>query len=341
MRPSLQGFFGGGAANDSNFKNGDFIDINNWTVIQSQIKLNGLSTIGGWPTPYDNKPTSHPVGDSANAACTYSYGLVSNDLPPGFAAPQQALRLQNSGHSVAYATVHGPAVISDQVVELVSGQTVQFWWRGLAGGDAYDIYGYLLNVDDGNTVELINETGPNDTGVTSWALETKEIPVGGNYKFVFIAGTYDFTGGTAVGGLLLITGVGTTPPVIVNSGDVIFDSAQLIGSSGLVASTDPSWNAFMKAHSVWSTNTSGGSSINVSTTVNFPASRVYVFQTGFDNSGTIYLDGVSVATGTDTFNTTPTNNVTVTAGNHDVRITGQNQAGASSPAGVAVLITAA
>ena len=213
MRPGLQGFWGGGAANDSNFKNGDFVDITSWTVIQSQIKLNGLSIIGGWPTPTDNKPTPQPVGDSANGYCTYTFALSSADLPPGFAAPQQALSLQNSGTSVAYGTVHGPAVISDQVVDLVPGQQVKFWWRGLAGGDAYDIYAYLLNIDNGNTVELINETGPDNTGVTNWALVTATVPVTGNYKFVFIAGTYDYTGGTVVGGLLLITGIGASPPL--------------------------------------------------------------------------------------------------------------------------------
>ena len=104
-------------------------------------------------------------------------------------------------------------MISDQVVDLVPGQQVKFWWRGLAGGDAYDIYAYLLNIDNGNTVELINETGPDNTGVTNWALVTATVPVTGNYKFVFIAGTYDYTGGTVVGGLLLITGIGASPPL--------------------------------------------------------------------------------------------------------------------------------
>lgn len=209
MRPSLQGFFGGGIAR--NFKNGDFLDLANWTVIKTQIKLNGLSTIGGWPTPNDTKLPAHPIGDNTNiSGFTFTSTLSSSDMPPGYAAPKNALTLQNSGTvAPGYGIVHGPAVISDQTIHVETGGSIRFWWRGLAGGDAYDIYAYLLNIKNGTTIELLNETGPNDTGVTPWALKTVTIPSGinGEYKFVFIAGSYDFTGGTAVGGLLLITGI--------------------------------------------------------------------------------------------------------------------------------------
>jgi hypothetical protein len=93
----------------------------------------------------------------------------------------------------------------------------------------------------------------------------------------------------------------------------------------------------MNAYAVWNAN--GASNLDVSTTVNFPITGVYVFQTAFDNSATVYLDGVSVASSTDTFNNTQTNNVTVTAGNHTVRITGLNESGSGAgPGGAALLI---
>jgi hypothetical protein len=95
----------------------------------------------------------------------------------------------------------------------------------------------------------------------------------------------------------------------------------------------------MNTYSVWNTGGSG-SSIDVSITVNFPYAGIYIFQTGFDNSGIIYVDGVSVASSTDSFNSTQTNNVTVTAGDHTVRITGLNGSGSGAgPGGAALLIT--
>jgi hypothetical protein len=89
----------------------------------------------------------------------------------------------------------------------------------------------------------------------------------------------------------------------------------------------------MNAYAVWNAN--GASNLDVSTTVNFPFTGVYVFQTAFDNSATVYLDGVSVASSTDTFTSSATDNVTVTSGNHTIRIVGNNSGG---PAGVALAI---
>jgi hypothetical protein len=209
MRPGLHGFWGSGVAID--FKNGDFVDITGWTVLLQQVKLNRLSTIAGWPTP--NDPTLPPRGSGDNTAgdnTGYNYSLDSASLPPGFAPPQQALRLYNNGNeNLAYGVVHGPAVYSDETVHIQGGSTVEFWWRAFGSTDAYDVFGYLVNVDDGTSIILINETGPDQTGSKPWTLNTTTIPDGiaGDYKFVFIVGSYDFTGGKAYGASLYITGV--------------------------------------------------------------------------------------------------------------------------------------
>jgi hypothetical protein len=208
MRPSLQGFWGSGVAID--FKNGDFIDIVGWAVVATQIRLNGLSTIAGKPTP--NDPTLPPrgSGDNTTGAGDYLYELTSTDLPPGFAAPQQALHLYNDGgENAAYGVVHGPAVYSEETVHIQGGSSVEFWWRAYGSTDAYDVFGYLINVDDGTSIILINETGPDQTGSKPWTLNTTTIPAGisGDYRFVFIVGSYDFTGGLAYGASLYITGV--------------------------------------------------------------------------------------------------------------------------------------
>ena len=85
----------------------------------------------------------------------------------------------------------------------------------MSGGDAYDVYGYLLNEDDGSTIELLNETatlsyqstqsmGLGDDG---WITSSANVSADGNYKFVFIAGSYDRTGGLYLGNGLAIKDV--------------------------------------------------------------------------------------------------------------------------------------
>jgi len=287
MRPSLQGFFGTGVAARS-FKNSDFLDLANWTVFNTQVKLNGLSMIGRWPTPNDNKLPSHPVGDNNTiSGFTFTNTLSSADLPPGYSAPQNALVLQNYGTvGKPYGIVHGPAVISDQTIHVETGGSIRFWWRGLAGGDAYDIYAYLLNVDNGTTIELLNETGPDDTGVTQWALKTVAVPAGinGEYKFVFIAGSYDFTGGQAVGGKLLITGInGSAVAPMVNSVTAAVDPV----NEGDTATISINYANFSGETVFWNVSVPGGV-----TASNFTGATAGSFRLSDSGTATININPI-------------------------------------------------
>lgn len=198
------------------FTNPNFIDITGWTVIQSQVKL-GITQIGGFTSPADNLLPPNPIGDNTDAGGTFAYELSSAQLPPGFAAPSKSLRLYNDGSELqSYGVVHGPYVISNETINLVPGSNCEFWWRALGSTDAYDVYGYLLNVANGSTITLLNQTGPDQTGATAWAKNTTTITAAqtGAYKFVFVAGSYDFTGGKAYGASLYITGVRVVAPVV-------------------------------------------------------------------------------------------------------------------------------
>lgn len=115
----------------------------------------------------------------------------------------------------------------------------------------------------------------------------------------------------------------------------VFNSRQLAGTNGLVAVTlSYAWSSFMNAYAVWNAN--GAYALDVSTTVNFPFTGVYVFQTAFDDDGTVYIDGVAVASSSGSYTSSSINNVTVTGGNHTLRIVGYNSGG--GPAGVALAI---
>ena len=187
------------------------IDTNN------QVWLNGTSTVGGWPTPVDPTPTPYSSPGEAAGTMTYSFELVTTDLPSGLSyPPSRACRLYSSGEvSVPYGIVNGPYLVSTTAVNLNNGDTASFYWQAAGGGDAYNIFSYLLNIDTGNTVLLFNQTAPDAGATTPWAQVTKTIDTGagdiaGNYKFVFVCGSYDATGGQALGASLYVTDIVVT-----------------------------------------------------------------------------------------------------------------------------------
>jgi len=59
----------------------------------------------------------------------------------------------------------------------------------------------LLNTADGSTIELLDETAD---GSTEWAPANITLTVAGDYKFVFVSGTFDYTFGQALGASLYI-----------------------------------------------------------------------------------------------------------------------------------------
>ena len=94
-------------------------------------------------------------------------------------------------------------MVSQDAVALEVGDSVSFDWYGMAGGDAYDVYGYLLNEDTGATINLLNQTSTTSStsteqeglGTAGWISNSNTVNIAGDYKFVFIAGTFDRTGG--------------------------------------------------------------------------------------------------------------------------------------------------
>jgi hypothetical protein len=249
MKFSLQGFW---AVGKETFTNGDLsivtvptplgqdaYDITGWTVYDKQVFLNGGSTIEGWPTPADPvKPANNFSSDLNTAVGGYksSYSF-STDVPAGSATGARSMKLISSGNTInnSYGIIHGPYMVSNDALNLEAGNTVEFWWRAAGTGDAYDVYGYLLNVANGNTIELLNETGAGTGAAIGWRKVNVVLPSGksGTYKFVFISGSYDFNGGKFVGADLLITGsvlqrtiyppsvTVTVDPMVQAEGDVV------------------------------------------------------------------------------------------------------------------------
>lgn len=199
-----------GAITNSGFETG----TDGWTIVTDRLILNppdpaDTAIIGGRPAPID--PTIPPsAGDDAGAvtSMTYLYERSTNQYTEGGAS----LRLYNQGGTASgFDVVHGPYAVSD-VFQANAGEIFRFDWRASAGGDAYDAFGYLLNVDTGDVLPLLDQTGADDSGETPWTSEAILMPQTGNWSFVFVAGTYDFTGGQAVGGSLYIDNIRALAP---------------------------------------------------------------------------------------------------------------------------------
>nr|WP_302480490.1 filamentous hemagglutinin N-terminal domain-containing protein [Cupriavidus gilardii] len=198
------------------FVNPDFEDgTNGWTIVDGRF-VTGTTKVDGWTSPTD---TTYPSANNSNgnngdnrgsATGSYSHEVVAGNTGQG-----DALKLTvsgncgGSGSGSGYCVVRGPYVVSDSTIALAKGDSVTFDWTAQAGAgqDAYDVFGYLLNVKTGEAQIILNRTGDSATGGSPWGTATVTADKAGTYKFVFVSGTFDFTGGNVIGANLTIDNV--------------------------------------------------------------------------------------------------------------------------------------
>ena len=205
------------------FQNGDFetndgsSQFGNWQIQSGPIYF-GTTKIGGFNTPTDTTPPAvgKSVSDQNIPSQAGSYSAAVNDDGGG----EYSVKL-TSGSPTAiiaksgYDIVRGPALYSDNTVFLRSGDKVSFDWKASGGMDAFDVFGYIVNVDNNNFVTILDDTGNNSSRKnTSWATETVTVTTEGSYKFVFVAGTYDFSGGKWAGAQLFVDNVTVTESIV-------------------------------------------------------------------------------------------------------------------------------
>jgi hypothetical protein len=211
---------------NSGFENGTI----GWTLINEQIWLNGATpantsgrtTILGIPTPTD--PTPNPVGGTGRAspgAVSYfprgsSMSLVSSPFGTGNAL---ALTINNgtvarrspSGALGNGTLLYGPVIVSESAGLVVAGTRLVFNWYAQPGGDAYNVFGYMLDPLTGNTIVILDDMSPNNGGLQTTAI-TFTGAQAGNYHFVFVCGAFDYTFGRVVGATLIIDNISLIQP---------------------------------------------------------------------------------------------------------------------------------
>jgi len=139
-------------------------------------------------------------------AATYSNVYHSQIVTEG---ENHALRLYFSGNlsvnntgKLSYGTTFGPEAISTPFFAL-AGDTLAFDWKAENGGDDYEVYGFLYNMGTNTYTELMYGRGYKQ----GWTTAPGSIPANGTYQFRFVTGSYDRTGGLAVGASLYIDNV--------------------------------------------------------------------------------------------------------------------------------------
>jgi len=203
----------------------------NWIKLEQQIWLNGsppANTVGtasilGWPTPTD--PTPNPSGGGGRVspgAVSYfprgsSISIVSSPFGTGNAvsltiANGTVARRSPSGASGNGTILYGPVIVSESPGVVVAGTTLQFNWYAQPGGDAYNVFGYMLNPNNGQTIVILDDMSPNNGGLQTTPLRTFTGAEAGEYHFVFVCGAFDYTFGRVVGATLIIDNITLTQP---------------------------------------------------------------------------------------------------------------------------------
>jgi len=198
-------------------------DTQNGTLISSSLvdgSFTDNSVNVAIPTPQMadmfEQPTYEYEGRTANPAIvgtdtsplavnpTGSVDLIANqtDGVAGSGVKLATGSLQFDGGN-EFGIYHGPAIVSD-VFRANKDQFLKLDYSAAGDDDDFHVTGYIYDVNDPNP-ELILAIG--DTGTDGSGRKSVLVPETGDYRFVFIVGTYDKTGGLAAGADMTIDNI--------------------------------------------------------------------------------------------------------------------------------------
>lgn len=151
------------------------------------------------------------IADSSSV--TYAINVVTTPVSSG----TYALELSCSGTVSCsdgspgnYCSVHGPYLESSSF-EAFDGDQIYLDWSAQGGGDWYEALGYLIGDGDDDTFGTGDDTETllfSERGATkAFSTETASVSATDTYKFRFVSGSYDASGGTALGASLYVDNV--------------------------------------------------------------------------------------------------------------------------------------
>ena len=192
---------------NADFESGDFtgwsVDTNN-NQMMGQTWSEGPLYDGSPPSvSLDSDPTYDDQSSGSGTAIIDSNNAYSGNY---------AAKLNISGQVTAgYGTGHSPSITSSLFSANV-GDSIVMHWKAAKTSDYYDVFGFVFEDKDTDGVwdtdeslqRLFHETGAETDG---WEDLETQLTIEGNLRFWFINGTYDQTGGRAIGSYLYIDGI--------------------------------------------------------------------------------------------------------------------------------------
>lgn len=112
----------------------------------------------------------------------------------------------NGSNVTVYGSAFGPQVYT-QAFQATAGQALSFDWAAAGGGDDYEVYAFLVKVANSSdygsasTASVLAYGRGKNQG---WTTSTGLIPSDGWYRFRFVNGSYDRTGGFVLGAKMYI-----------------------------------------------------------------------------------------------------------------------------------------
>ena len=163
----------------------------------------------------ERTPTSESYGRTvgayfgkSNVIRLDSYGVIPSS-PAGFFASNERTRAVKS-----YGSVFGPQVYSAPFVGRI-GQAVSYQFYAEEIQDDYEVYGFLVKINEGDSCTSTGYGTVANHSLLSygrgkkqdWTTITGNIESNGCYRFRFVSGSYDYTGGTVLGAYFYIANV--------------------------------------------------------------------------------------------------------------------------------------
>ncbi|MGD9793912.1 MAG: hypothetical protein AB7V43_10560, partial [Acidimicrobiia bacterium] len=160
----------------------------------------------GWQRESDERTNTITVSSNTNASFDGRTGVMQ------LAANGGCSGSNNFGGFTTFCSGFGPEVYT-QPFTATAGQALSFMWAAQRVTDDYEIYAFLVEVapsgggyDYGSpSTHTLLTYGRGDT--QGWTAAGGTIPHNGTYRFRFVNGTFDKTGGQAIGSNMYIDSV--------------------------------------------------------------------------------------------------------------------------------------
>lgn len=167
-----------------------------------------------------NSTSANKIGFSGNKTGTDTpkTGIIQLNTLDGWmaATPSGGISTnERANGEFSFGTVFGPEIYSVPFLGS-AGQAISYQWKAAGTNDDYEVYGFLVKISDNSGKACTSASGVGTYGLTNptsthtivtygrgttadWTTATGSIGTDGCYRFRFVGGTYDASGGLRAG----------------------------------------------------------------------------------------------------------------------------------------------